>query len=326
MAHIETGELLKVEVPYDQVWPHKTSDLHTTKLSLAATTSDLTKPDYTPINPNPGCFKPTCVNQTCLDLACFKSLPASNQPASTKTASTKPTTSTNLSSYNGEEIIDVGEVKAKKRKASAVLKKNVAMLLQGIESGAWIVDEQIDRAQAMLANQFSNIGCLQTVCVFEPEGCQRVGTPENNFVQILNVSGNHWITVSDIGCLKDTAVVYDSLHCANESSYRDKFLRQMAYMLMPRSRHMTLLTADIQKQEGTSDCGLFTVTVATSLCCGVVPQDNSWKQSEMHKHLARCFKEGVLREFPRSSRSRDHQCYFDSKKFEFFFAIADNHI
>ena len=176
----------------------------------------------------------------------------------------------------------------------------------------------------MLANQFSNIGGLQPVCVFEPEGCQRVGTPKNNFVQILNVSGNHWITVSDIGCPKDTAVEYDSLHCANESSYRDKFLRQMAYMLMTRSRHMTLLTPDIQKQEGTSDCGLFAAAVATSLCCGVLPQDYSWKQSEMPEHLARCFKR-VLRVFPRSSRSRDHQCYFGSKKFQVF-AIADNHI
>ena len=192
------------------------------------------------------------------------------------------------------------------------------MLLPGIESGAWIADEQIDHTQAMLASQFSNIGGLQPVCIFEPKGCQRVGTPKNNFVQILNVSGNHWITVSDIGCPKDTAVVYDSLHCGNESSYQDKFLRQMAYMLMPRSRHMTLLTADIQKQEGNSDCGLFAVAVATSLCCGVLPQDNTWKQSEMRKHLARCFIEGVLTEFPTSSRSRNHQCYFDSRKVEVF--------
>ena len=93
----------------------------------------------------------------------------------------------------------------------------------------------------------------------------------------------------------------------------------MAYMLMPRFRHITLLTADSQKQEVTSDCGLFAVAVATSLCCGVLPQDNSWKQSEMREHLAKCFKEGVLRRsLPRSSRSRDHQCYFDSKKFEIF--------
>ena len=144
------------------------------------------------------------------------------------------------------------------------------------------------------------------------------GTPENNFVQILNVSGNHWITVSDIDCPMDTAVVYDSLHCGIESSYQDKFLCQMGYMLMPRSRHVTLLTADIQKQEGNSDCGLFAVAVATSLCCDVLPQDNTWKQSEMHKHLARFFIEGVLTEFPMSSRSRDHQCYFDSWTFEVF--------
>ena len=39
----------------------------------------------------------------------------------------------------------------------------------------------------------------------------------------------------------------------------------MAYMLMPRSRHMTLFTADMEKQVGTLDCGLFAIAAATSL-------------------------------------------------------------
>ena len=82
LAHIETGELLKVKVPYEQAWSHKTSDLHTTKLSLAATTSDLTKPDYTPSIPT----QPA------------SSQPASSQPASTKPASTHPASSQPFSS------------------------------------------------------------------------------------------------------------------------------------------------------------------------------------------------------------------------------------
>ena len=106
---------------------------------------------------------------------------------------------------------------------SAVPKKNIAGLVPVIQSGKWLEDEQIDHAQAMLAKQFTSIGGLQPVCIFEPQGCQRVGTPENAFVQILNVNDNHWITMSNIGCPKDTAVIYDLLH-HDINSYDDKLL------------------------------------------------------------------------------------------------------
>ena len=138
---IETGELLKVKVLYDQGQPHnKTSDLHTTKLSLATTTSDITMPDSTPSIPTQFDSTPSIPTQPASSQPA-SSQPTSTKPPSTQSASTKPTLSANYS-YNGEEIIVVEKVKAKKRKAlpppskSAVLKKNVAMLLQGIESSA----------------------------------------------------------------------------------------------------------------------------------------------------------------------------------------------
>ena len=68
-------------------------------------------------------------------------------------------------------------------------------------------------------------------------------------------------------------------------------------MLMPRSRHMTLFTADMEKQVGTSDCGLFAIAAATSLCLGLLPQNCKWKQEKMREHLIRCFEGGVREEF-----------------------------
>ena len=204
---------------------------------------------------------------------------------------------------------------------SAVPKKNIAGLVPVIQSGKWLEDEQIDHAQAMLAKQFTSIGGLQPVCIFEPQGCQRVGTPENAFVQILNVNDNHWITMSNIGCPKDTAVIYDSLH-HDINSYDDKLLRQMAYMLIPRSRHMTLFTADMEKHVGTSDCGLFATAAATSLCLGLLPQNCKWKQEKMREHLIRCFEGGVLKEFPKLSKTRDHQCYLESKEVQVFLPLS----
>ena len=64
-------------------------------------------------------------------------------------------------------------------------------ILPDIQNGEWLSDEHIDLAQAMLAKQFNNSGSLQTVSIFIPKGCQLVNTPEQNFVQILNIGGNH---------------------------------------------------------------------------------------------------------------------------------------
>jgi hypothetical protein len=89
----------------------------------------------------------------------------------------------------------------------------------------------LTHAQAMPAKQFPDIGGLQAVCVFAPEGCQRVGTPEQSFVQVLNVGGNHWIIISNVGCPKDSVVIYDSLYNNINASCKQNVLRQIAYIL-----------------------------------------------------------------------------------------------
>ena len=73
--------------------------------------------------------------------------------------------------------------------------------------GSWLNDGHIDYAQALLSCQCLQIDGFQSACVFEPDGCQQVGKPEEHFVQILNLSA----TVSNINCLKDTVAVYDSM-------------------------------------------------------------------------------------------------------------------
>ena len=190
----------------------------------------------------------------------------------------------------------------------ALLKKEVSSLINSVKSEeTWLADEHIDHAQAMLAKQFKEIGGCQSVCVFEADGCQFVGTPDRNFIQIMNIAGNHWITVSNIGCDKDAVVIHDSLYGNIDASVKEKFVKQMAYMIAPTSKEMALEWADIQKQVGGSDCGLFTIAVATSLYCGVLPQECFWDQTRMRKHLCDCFDKGVMFEFPKTSQRMSSQ-------------------
>ena len=229
-----------------------------------------------------------------------------------------------IDSPKNEDITIVAHTKTKKRKAGPVpvrkanLKRNVKQLITKIQNGKWLSDEHIDHAQAMLAKQYPGIGGLQAVCVFEPEGCQRVGTPEQNFIQVVNVSGNHWVTVSNVGCPKDTVAIYDSLYDDVSAMGKEKFLSQIAYMLMPTSKCMTLLWADMQKQTGTSDCGLFAIAAATSLCNDVLPQNCMWQQDRMREHLVRCIELGVMSPFSVSNTRESHEVFSKSEEVEVY--------
>ena len=113
-------------------------------------------------------------------------------------------------------------------------------LLPAIDNDDWLTDEQIDHAQALLARDFPYIGGLQPVWVFISEECKSIGTPKEDFIQILQINNNHWITISNIGCPKDTVMIYDSLYDDLSPSCKAKVLKQVAYMLMPLSKHFTL--------------------------------------------------------------------------------------
>ncbi|KAJ8352282.1 hypothetical protein SKAU_G00237580 [Synaphobranchus kaupii] len=60
----------------------------------------------------------------------------------------------------------------------------------------WLDDKVIDHAQALLKAQHANIGGLHATTSLAL--LSTVPTPAQGFVQILNVSANHWVTVSNM--------------------------------------------------------------------------------------------------------------------------------
>ena len=62
------------------------------------------------------------------------------------------------------------------------------------------------------------------------------------FVQVLNVSGNHLITISTSGCPAASVKVYDSLH--RRLSSRTKKL--IAYQMMTKDKAITVTYANVQ--------------------------------------------------------------------------------
>ena len=78
-----------------------------------------------------------------------------------------------------------------------------------LKSG-WLNDKIIHASQQLLNQQYPDILGWQDLIL------QKTATFEvlrgKDFVQILNHEQNHWVTVSTVGCRKNTNKVYDSLN------------------------------------------------------------------------------------------------------------------
>ena len=57
----------------------------------------------------------------------------------------------------------------------------------------------------------------------------------------------------------------------------------------------------VQQQEGTLDCGLFSIANVVEVCLGNNPENVPYDQNKMRSHLKECFNAGVLNPLPRGS-------------------------
>ena len=73
----------------------------------------------------------------------------------------------------------------------------------------WLDDDIINAAQFMLKQQHPKVGGLQSTTLSEKFTME---PQPGKFVQVMLINGNHWITISTIGCQKSSINVFDSLH------------------------------------------------------------------------------------------------------------------
>ena len=61
---------------------------------------------------------------------------------------------------------------------------------------------------------------------------------------------------------------------------------------------------DVQRQQGGSDCGLFALAFATSLCANTSPSEIYYTQHQLRNHLVSCFENKLMSPFPARTRKR----------------------
>jgi Ulp1 family protease len=174
--------------------------------------------------------------------------------------------------------------------------------MECLEPGRWLHDNIITATQRLLQIQYPEINGLQSP-VLGQKLAFAVHSNGAKFIQILNVKRNHWIMVTSITCEtpNELKIIYDSLPSPDVPF---KTQKQIASLFLCSCDKINLIFPDLQKQEGTSDCGLFSLAFATSVCAGQDPSTIHYIQNKFRSHLASCLKQNEITLFPKQKRKR----------------------
>ena len=148
----------------------------------------------------------------------------------------------------------------------------------------WLDDDIMAAVQLLLNKQHPHIQGLRPPAETRFPGANLVH--DLGFVQILHVSCNHWVVISNIidKSTPRTVSVYDSLNSKT--------------MPVANLQHISPAFMPVQQQEGSDDCGLFAIAFATSLCFGQDPCYTSYYQARMRNHLRECLIGKRISPFP----------------------------
>ena len=166
--------------------------------------------------------------------------------------------------------------------------------MQILQSSRWVDDLIITASQNLLRRQVGSLQppVLATQLAMEPQG--------GEFMQIVNIGTNHWITLSTVGCQPGHINVYDSLHMCLSTAVKEL----IADLIQWRGKEITINYCDVQWQIGGSDCGIFAIAFATAICAGNEPASTVFDQPRLRKHLMTCLNNSTLTPFPERSRKR----------------------
>ena len=103
---------------------------------------------------------------------------------------------------------------------------------------------------------------------------------------------------STIHSMKGQVKIYDSIYNSMDSETTAVVMNH--FQVPPHPLHVDIVK--MQKQEGTHDCGLFAIAVATSeafnSCNNPQGSLRIFEQDCMRAHLIHCFEKGELSMFP----------------------------
>ncbi len=146
-------------------------------------------------------------------------------------------------------------------------------------------DRHINYAQRLLHNQFPDAEGLRHTLLQKRKPLKKIASG----LQIIHDRGDHWIIASNIG--HDNVRVYDSVYSVIEQDTREVSLNLFQ---LPDSPVIEI--AEMQKQVGAKECGLFAIAVAMNILSG--SRTRQFQEQQMRSHLLACYQNNVITHFP----------------------------
>ncbi len=120
-------------------------------------------------------------------------------------------------------------------------------------------------------------------------------------MQIHIVNNNHWIVSS---FLNGVIRLYDSLATGTISAGLEEQLARIYSHLVDSVADggLTIHHVSVQKQEGTTDCGVFAIGFAFHAALGEDLAKISFDQDKLRCHILSCFEKNCLSKFPTTKK------------------------
>ena len=80
--------------------------------------------------------------------------------------------------------------------------------------------------------------------------------------------------------------MFDSVH----NNISSDTVKQICSIVHSLKKSIEIEIMDVLKQHGSTDCGLFALAYATSLCLGELPTERRYNQGELRAHLSSIFE------------------------------------
>ena len=121
----------------------------------------------------------------------------------------------------------------------------------------------------------------------------------SEFIQILHNGKNHRLTISTIGLPASTVNVYDSLY----QSLSQCTIDQICVVMFSTNDAVDVRFIDVEQKTNNSDCGVYAIAYATSLCFSEDMSCIQFCVIKMRSHLVSCLEKGPNVSFPEHRRN-----------------------
>jgi len=206
------------------------------------------------------------------------------------------------------EIVGIQDDNGKVENASS---HNPAEDWKLLQSKSWLNANLINSGMELMKLKFPHINGLQNCTLSDTLNFKPL---HDEFVQVLNCSGTHWICVSTFGCPPGKVNMFDSMR-SDDIPLNTK--EAIATLVCTTRKSILLSFVDVQQQLNGYDCGLFALAYTSSICNGVDLMMINYSRHESRSHF-KCLTKGEHQDFPVESSTRKPGCPLSSSFREYY--------